>query len=79
MNSENGPNNATEMSAYLREMLRELKQEPDRWENVTLEAYLEALSAAFEDHQGVLLKGHESGSIPYRVLAELLSTATIYE
>lgn len=80
------PSNASEFSAYVESLREHLLTHPDEWAHVSLEQFLEAFAAVLRDHQGPsprgqrrLLDGHETGSVPYTVLAELLHAASIYE
>lgn len=80
------PSNASELSAYVESLREDLLAHPDEWEQATLERFLESLAAVLRDHQGPsphgqrrLLDGHETGSLPYAVLAKLLHAASIYE
>ncbi len=73
------PNNAEELSEFIQRLCADLDKEPDKWANVTLPSFLGALGAVFKDHQEHMLKGHTRETIPYRLVAEMLFAASLYE
>jgi hypothetical protein len=74
-----GAEDAPGLADHIDDLRAELLTNPAAWGNITLESYLEALSAVFRDHQPHLLKGHERGALPYPLIAQMLQAATIYE
>lgn len=63
---------------YLRDVYR---NDPTRWENNTLESYLDALAGWVEDLEGVYQ--HWNREIPtdvsWSLIAKMLDAATVYE
>ncbi len=73
---------ATGFSRYLRRIVAELAS-PRRgehgWDNDDLPSFLEALSAVFIDHQGVILPSGRRKGITYKNLVDMFEAAKIYE
>jgi len=66
--------------AFVHELRQELIQRPERWENVTLESYLEAVAAWVQDVEGYA--GYQEEGIPsssWRWFGLMLLAATTYE
>jgi hypothetical protein len=79
MTSEHGLAGRDVVLATLADMLGELRGLPD-WENVTLERYLEALTAllgSVENHYANT--GQSTPDDPWRIIAEVLKGARYYE
>lgn len=66
---------------YVQALLAELRADPQKWENNNLEAFLEALVSWAEDMDGYYAnQGHPIPDPPtWKVFAEILTAATIYE
>ncbi len=66
---------------FVREMLRELDSAKQQWENTTLERFLEALAGWSGDMDGYYAnRGQVLPEQPsWRLMAEMLLAATIYE
>jgi len=67
--------------AFVRALLKDLSDHPERWENNDLQSFLDALSAWVEDMDGYYLnRGEPMPKEPsWRVLAQMLLAAKIYE
>lgn len=66
--------------AFVRELRQELIQNPQRWENASLEEYLEAVAAWVQDIEGDA--GDQEEQIPsssWRWFCLMLLAATTYE
>jgi len=67
--------------AFIHSLLRDFRERPEQWENVSLEAYLEAIAAWVQDMDGYYLKGGEK--VPkhptWKNLGEILLAARSYE
>ena len=66
--------------AFVRKLRQELLQSPERWENASLEEYLEAVAAWVEDIEGYA--GYQEEQIPgssWRWFCLMLLAATTYE
>lgn len=76
-----GVRSRAEFAAFLGELRSELEARPDRWENVTLEAFLEALEAVAQDAPGWVTNGVRSDveTPSWSLFARLVATATVYE
>ena len=68
---------------FLRRFISEFKKNPEKWENNTIETYLEGIEGWVEDMEGYYENnnlGHVDLSIiNWRVFADILSAARIYE
>ena len=66
---------------FMRQLLRDWRQHPERWENASLEAYLEAIAAWVQDMDGYY--GNRGKPMPkqltWRGLGEILLAARVYE
>ncbi|WP_204015682.1 DUF7660 family protein [Sphaerimonospora thailandensis] len=58
-----------------------LREDSSSWENVSLDGYLEAMSAWLEDLEGLMNnKGHPVPENPsWALIAEMLQAAAVYE
>ena len=70
------PKNLNQLSKYLQYLLKDLKKNPDTWENISLEDYLEAITAWLNDG-GAKDMGQDALS-PYQV-ANLFYVGKVYE
>jgi hypothetical protein len=70
-----------DLIAFLSALRHDLTTNEARWENPTLESYLEALQAVLTDWQGRFVnRGEPVPEQPtWRLLAELLGAASMYE
>lgn len=70
-----------DLIALLRMLRRDLVENPKRWENDSLEAYLEALEAVLTDWSGRFKnRGEPVPEAPtWRLIGEILLSATAYE
>jgi len=70
-----------EFVALVRGMVRDLKKNPDAWENRNLDSFLDALAAWVEDMDGYYLNAGEP--VPehptWKTLGKMLLAARIYE
>jgi len=70
-----------EFLALVRGMVRDLRNNPDAWENRNLDSFLDALASWVEDMDGYYLNAGEP--VPeqptWKTLAEMLLAARIYE
>lgn len=70
-----------DVTRVVEEMLSDLRQHPDQWENLTLERFLDALSASLSALPS--LYANEGKELPeqpsWRILAEVLVMASGYE
>ncbi len=73
------PADAGGLAEFVEALRDSVATRPELWENVTLDAFLDAFSRVLQDHRPHLLAGHGEGSLPYAVLAKLLHSAAIYE
>ncbi|HZU30489.1 MAG TPA: hypothetical protein VFB79_05205 [Candidatus Angelobacter sp.] len=70
-----------DLAQFVSDMVKEYRQDPDAWENNTLESFLEALSACIESMDGY----YKNFNLPFpskpdwKVFAFLLSAAQVYE
>ena len=66
---------------FMQQLLRDWRQHPERWENASLEAYLEAIAAWVQDMDGYY--GNRGKPMPkqltWRSLGEILLAARVYE
>jgi hypothetical protein len=71
----------TDVASVVQRMLTDLLAHPDEWENATLERFLEALSASWQDIPGLYRnRGEEFPETPtWKMVAEALVMATGYE
>ena len=71
-----------EFSEFVRELRGDLIEKPDEWENITLENYLEAISAYTNDVQAVYknLGVDVDADLPtWETFSKILKGASIYE
>lgn len=75
------PMTRSEFIAFLTEFARTARTTPERWENDTLESYLEACAAWLEDSDGYYenwgLPLPEDG--PWNLVADMLQAGRVYE
>ncbi|MER5457785.1 hypothetical protein ABT008_23710 [Micromonospora sp. NPDC002389] len=71
----------SDVARVVEEMLSDLRQHPDQWENPTLERFLDALSASLSALPNSYANaGEELPEQPsWKLLAEVLVTASGYE
>jgi hypothetical protein len=66
---------------FMHSLVRDLRTYPERWENTTLEAYLEAIAAWIQDMDGYYR--HRGKQVPqhpaWKHVGEILLAARIYE
>lgn len=74
-------NDRQALAQFILKLAEDLRQHPDRWENVDLGSYLEAMAAWLEDMDGYYAnKGMRAPDVPsWGLLAEVLQAARIYE
>ena len=70
-----------DLAVFIRGLRADLARNAEEWENPDLDRYLDALAAVIEDLEGRLLnRGEIVPSEPsWRLIAELLDAATVYE
>ncbi len=69
-----------DLAKFLTLLHNDLKTNPDAWENVTLDSFLEAMHAWVLDSEALRQKtGIAPESPTWRTFAEILSAARIYE
>lgn len=70
-----------DLIAFLSVLRQDLSRNGDQWENVTLEAYLEALQAVLTDWRGRFVNRGEPvpDSPSWRIVGEVLLAAGAYE
>jgi hypothetical protein len=66
---------------FVRDLIGDLRTNPGKWENHTLESYLEAVAAWAEDCEGYYKsRGETAPQTPsWKFLGELLLAAKLYE
>ena len=67
---------------FLERFRKDFHSNPDRWENKTLDDFLEAMQAYTEDIQGYYNNNNlkiDSDKADYRIFADILNGAAIYE
>ena len=66
---------------FMQNLLRDWRQHPERWENASLEAYLEAIAAWVQDMDGYHCTRGEPmpAHLTWKNLCEILLAARIYE
>lgn len=72
----------TDFINFLKYLHQDFCDHPEQWENVTLESYLEALSAYAQDVDTYYKNNHipiDAALPTWRVFADLLKGASIYE
>ncbi len=73
--------NKEQLSDWIIKLRKDLLDHPDKWENVTLERYLEAMAAWVRSSDGYYLhvgqKIEERGT--WKLFADILIAASIYE
>jgi hypothetical protein len=69
------------LAEFIGDLLRDLSQRPENWENPTLDRYLEALSAWVSDMPGWFEgQGMSEPTEPsWTLVAQMLLAASIYE
>jgi hypothetical protein len=62
-------------------LIKDLQVNPNDWENQTLESYLEAIAGWTEGMEGYYANTgqHLPKDIPWKVLADILMAASMYE
>ena len=70
-----------DVAAVVQRMLTDLSAHPDEWENATLDRFLEALAASWQDIPGLYRnRGEEFPDAPtWKMIAEALIMASGYE
>jgi hypothetical protein len=76
-----GISSRADLVEFIRELAIDLLDQPDVWENASLESYLEALAAWTQDMDGYMANaGRTTPAEPsWRVFGEMLIAARIYE
>lgn len=66
---------------FMQNLLRDWRQHPEQWENVTLEAYLEAIAAWVQDMDGYYCNRGEPlpKHLTWRNVGEILLAGRVYE
>jgi len=65
---------------FVEQLIIDLKQNPDNWENNTLESFLESMSAWVNSLEGFYLnQGSQSPRIDWKFIGQLLLASRIYE
>jgi hypothetical protein len=69
------------LAHFVRGLVEDLNEHPERWENADLGDYLEAMAAWLEDMDGYYAnKGRSTPETPsWTLIAEILSAAKVYE
>lgn len=67
--------------AFIKALVKDLRENPASWENSNLESYLEALGAWVEDMDGYYLNQgkHVPQQPDWKVIADMLMAAKMYE
>lgn len=70
-----------EFVELVRSLRADLVQNPEQWENVTLESFLEAMAAWVEDMEGYYRNNGlpHPENVPWRVFADVLLASRMYE
>ncbi|QLE58429.1 hypothetical protein [Nostoc sp. TCL26-01] len=71
-----------ELAQYIRAMREDLLANPDEWENITLDSYLEALAAYVQDINNLSKNIQiqlDTEQPSWQLFADLLAGAAIYE
>lgn len=76
-----GIHSRDDLAAFISELQADLIAKPDKWENSSLEKFLEALAAWCSDMDGYLQNhGDQAPAQPsWRLLGEMLLAAKMYE
>lgn len=66
---------------FMEILVKDLKENPDAWENKSLESYLEAIANWVEDMEGYYINNNLPlpEGIDWKVFANILAAAKIYE
>jgi hypothetical protein len=74
-------NSRTDLVAFVHALREDLHRNPDRWENPTLDHYLEALAAWINALPGWFANRHEPEpeQPTWQLIAHILQAAAIYE
>lgn len=66
---------------FMAALIQDLKNNPDKWENQSLETYLEAVQRWTEDMDGYYANNNHSvpDNVTWKVLADILIAAKMYE
>ena len=67
--------------SFMAALIHDLKNNPDAWENQSLEAYLEAVQSWVEDMDGYYANNNKPvpDNISWKVFADTLIAAKMYE
>jgi hypothetical protein len=67
--------------AFVYELIKDYRENPEAWENNDIESFLEAMAAVVEDMDGYYInQGLPVPDVPdWKTMAEILMTATLYE
>ena len=70
-----------DLALFMQHLIRDFRTNPERWENTSLEAYLEAVAAWIKDMDGYYRnRGETAPQQPtWRQVGEILLAARIYE
>lgn len=76
-----GPLDRAELAGFLDQLADSLLEEPERWENDTLESFLRGWSAWLVDMDGYFLnRGEPVPDTPsWQLIAQMLLAARVYE
>lgn len=77
----NSLENRENLCAFIDALRNEIKMNGQKWENVTLDDFLEAMSAWLKDIDGYYLhRGEElPANVPWRFFAQILLASAAYE
>lgn len=66
---------------FMAALIEDLKNDPDTWENRSLEGYLEAMQSWIEDMDGYYANNKQSvpDNISWKVFADMFIAAKMYE
>lgn len=66
---------------FIHMLLKDLKDNPEEWENKTLRDYLEAMAAWAEDMKGYYINNNLKipNDVNWSVMADILQAASVYE
>ena len=71
----------TDFIEFVHLLLKDLKDNPEKWENKTLPDYLEAIIAWTEDMEGYYINNdlRIPTDVSWSVMADILQAASVYE
>lgn len=70
-----------DLASFITDLAADLRRNPDEWENVTLESFLEALARWTSDMDGYYLNRNEEVPLTpqWKTFADMLAAASVYE